>query len=373
MSNKFFKKSLRLLALLAMVGTSQQVDAATLTGDDNVNYGSGSAFTPRNPTNTLIAAGRSAPSGAWNLGSEGGTYIVAQTSSNNVIHAGTISAPNNAQLFLQGTGAIDLSAATMAGPTTTGQKATLGLLNSPADVILAATRAGFGLALPAAASLTGNWVVESLNDAAVVDANAASNAMPSFTMKASKSVYFGGTRGIANACYATSFGGSASAVVTGPGTLKLGTAFTTFNPVFTAFTGTLETNSTSALTLGSSTYPVALGTSTLVINSSGVVTLGSSAPSVKRVISGNANAVLSGINNATIAIAELDLTAHPITLRCPASSNLTFNIAKITEGSDQPLTLDNLGASLTVKITAGRTDGGIIKSGTIGGINLTQP
>ena len=372
MSNKFLKKSLRILALLATVSACNQVHA-TLMGSDGRDYDTGGAvnLAPRNPIIALVSAGGATnPSGIWTLDGAGETYLVAQGTNNTITHTGAINAANKATLLLLGDSSIDFSGTAMTTPSTTGTLATVLLLNAPGHSAVSAGLS-YKTVLPTPANLTGNWAFVSENDSSAIDTDATNTAMAAFTMNAKKSCYFGGIRGVANSSYATTFGGSASAVVTGPGTLKLGTAFTTFIPIYTAFTGTLETN--SALTLGSTAFPVNLSTNTLVINSGNTVTLGSAAPTIKKLVSGNESAVLSAVTGATVSIAELDLTAYPITLHSPASGIVTYNIAKITEGSDQPLTLNNAGVSLTVKITAGRTDGGIVKAGTIAGISLTQP
>lgn len=383
MSNKFFKKSLRLLALLAMVGVCQEAAASSLLSDTGTDYDTVGAvnLAPRNTTTSLISLGIAGtvatPTGAWTLDSGSKTFLVASSLTDataavrGITYIGTMNAANKSELFLLGNNAIDFSAATLAGPTTAGTYATIFLLNSPAGF---STSGGTSqkTVLPAASALTGNWIFESLNDESALDSNATNTALPAFTMKASKSVYFGGIRGLSGTnSYATTFGGSANAVVTGPGTVKLGTAFTTLNPLWTGFTGAIETN--SAVTLGSTSYPLDLAKSALIVNSAHTVTMGSLKPTINRLASGNASAGISAATGAVVTINELDLTAYGINLTSPASAAVTYIINSITAGSDQPLTLTNSGASLSVTIKKGRTDGGIIRAGTIAGITLVTP
>jgi len=372
MTTKFLKKSVRLLALLACTSIYNEGSASTLTGDDGGAYATTGALAPRIPTITLVASGGGiSPSGTWTLDAQGPKNIVAQGAATYITHTGTVTATAGAELNLFGYSAIQFSQATMNGPTT--GTATINLFSSGAERSNATGAYTRCFTLPA--SLSGNWMIVSKNDAAAIDCGDAAvnaSAMPSFTMNVSRSAYFGGIRGITASSYAATFGGSSSAVVTGPGTLKLGTAFTTFNPVYTKFTGALETNNSSALALGTTSYPASLGSNTLTLNGAGAVILGGTKPVVKKIVASvSGGGVVSAASGAVVAITELDLTQAPITLQ-GVGGLVTYNIGKITEGSDQPLTLNSAAASLVVNIKAGRTDGGVVRSGS-GSITLTTP
>lgn len=380
MSTMFFKKSLKFLAI-AMAGLYNESSAAAFTDTVGVDPGANNVLPNQKISvfSTTGTTGNAVMSGEWSLDANHQTFWNVASGDNTnprgVAFTNIINAGNNTKINILGNGDVDLSTATLNGPTGTN----MAYFSLYADHARFSGIAGLAqkLTVPTNAGMTGKWTIESLMDGAVIDAAPINTAMPAFTLKATNSVYFGGIRGLsgANNSYATTFGNSASAVVTGNGIVKLGEAFTTFNPTWTAFSGAIETN--SAVTVGSSTYPVALNagqnTATLILNSAHTTTLGSAAVALKKVISENDGAVLSGITTATVSIAELDLTKHAVTLRSPAGGSITYNIAKISDGSDKPLILDNAGTALTVSITAGRTDAGITRTGTTTGITVTQP
>jgi hypothetical protein len=384
-TKQFVKKSLRFLALLAMTGICQQVDATSLIADDGIDYDTTVPFpsTLANSCATLIVSGAVSAEETWTLNSQADVNIVGQGLLNYLTFGSTsiINAANGANLSLLGNSSISFSAATMNGPTASGSEAILSLYNSPAyaSVSGGAIRT---VQLPVAAALTGNWTIVSENDASVVDAASDTNpTMPSFTMAANHNVYFGGTRGTSNnahACYATTFGGSAKSVVTGPGTLILGTAFTTFNPVYKKFTGALEVNSTitAPLALGSTSYPLTLAGNRLLLRGAGPVTLGGNTPAIGTLVPLNdaSELITSGSpTGATVSITTLDLTQSNLTLAAASSNTATYNIGQILSGSTHTLTLHSPTAStLNVNIKAGRTGGGILQTGS-GTINLTMP
>jgi hypothetical protein len=380
MSTMFFKKSLKFLAI-AMAGLYNESSAAAFT--DTVGVDPGASNVLSNQKNSVFSTtgttGNAVMSGEWTLDANHQAFWNVASGDNTnprgVAFTSIIRAGNNTKINILGNGDVDLSTATLDGPTGTN----MAYFSLYTDQARFSSISGLAqkFTVPTNAGMTGKWTIESLMDGAVIDAAPINTAMPAFTLKATNSVYFGGIRGLSGATnsYATTFGNSASAIVTGPGIVKLGEAFTTFNPTWTAFTGCIETN--SALTLGSSTYPVALNagqnTATLILNSAHTVTLGSAAVALKKVISENDGAGLSAITTAVVSIAELDLSKHDITLSSPAGGSATFNIAKIADGSDKKLILNNAGTALTVNITAGRTDAGITRTGTTTGITITQP
>lgn len=381
MSTMFFKKSLKFLAI-AMAGLYNESSAEAFTDTLGVDPGASNVLSNQKNSvfSTTGTTGNAVMSGEWTFDANHQAFwIVASGDNTNprgVAFTNIIRAGNNTKINVLGNGDVDLSLSTLDGPTGN---------NSMAYFLLYTDQARFssisGLAqkftLPTNAGMLGKWTLESVMDGVAIDTAYNNTAMPSFTLKATNSVYFGGIRGLSGATnsYATTFGNSASAIVTGNGIVKLGESFITLNPTWNAFTGCIETN--SALTLGSSAYPVALNSgqnaASLILNSAHTVTLGSLAVSLKKVISENDGAGLSAITNAVVSIAELDLSKHDITLSSPVGGSATFNIGKISDGSDKKLILNNAGTALTVNITAGRTDAGITRIGTTTGITITQP
>lgn len=381
MSTMFFKKSLKFLAI-AMAGLyNESCAAAAFTDTLGVEPGVNNVI-PAQKTSVFSTTGGSGDAlitGNWDLDANHQSFWTVASSDNTnpkgvAFSGNTLTAGNNTKITIMGNGNIDFSNATLTGPAGTNSMAYFSLYTDHAKF---SGIAGLAQKFILPAAMTGNWTIESLMDGTVIDTNVAS-AMPAFTVKATNSVYFGGIRGLSGTTnsYATSFGGATGAIVTGPGIVKLGEVFSIFTPTWTSFTGSIETN--SEVTLGSQTYPIALNagqnTATLILNSANTVKLGSTAVTLKKVISENDGAVLSAVTGATVAIAELDLTKSGMTLYSPAGiASVIYNIGKISDGSDKPLTLNNAGTAMTVNITAGRTDGGIIRTGTTTGITLTQP